>query len=453
MFYALILLCLMGLVVWLSYYLGRLMRVGGTFRGGYYLGLLGVTFCVPVLVAVLLWRWDVSIFLLKFLGDGEVLLPGVNEDILEIWLYSKVIAGSGVGMLPGVDEVMLADLESRLLGLYGLVSVVGGVLLVVLGFCGVLGGMRRLYLGKEALVLSEGLVLKLLRCGSVVAIATSFLIVFSLVFESWKFFRYVSLGDFFLGLHWEPQLLFESEGEVEKEVFGILPVLWGTLAIAMIAMMIAIPIGLLSAIYLNGYAGVRVRSWVKPILELLAGIPTIVYGFVAVLVVAPFFHRWGEQLGFSSEPNNALAAGVVMGMMIVPFVSSFADDALNEVSLSVKYASYALGATRGETMMRVMLPAAFPGIASGVLLAASRAIGETMIVVMAAGLVAKFSWSPFDGLTTITVQIVALLVGDTSFDGPKTLSAFALGLTLFFLTLILNVLAFWIMKRYREPLV
>ncbi|MDH3263026.1 MAG: phosphate ABC transporter permease subunit PstC, partial [Paracoccaceae bacterium] len=232
--------------------------------------------------------------------------------------------------------------------------------------------------------------------------------------------------------------------------FGWLPVILGTLVITVIALFVSVPIGLFTAIYLNEFASKRVRQVVKPVLEILAGVPTVVYGFFAVLTVAPAMRAFGADLGIPISPNTALAAGSVMAIMLIPFVSSFADDALAAVPSALREGSLALGATRGETMLKVLFPAAIPGIVGGVLLAVSRAIGETMIVVMAAGLIAKITINPLDSVTTVTVQIVTLLIGDTSFDNPKTLAAFALGMMLFIVTLGINILALRIVRKYRE---
>jgi phosphate transport system permease protein len=232
--------------------------------------------------------------------------------------------------------------------------------------------------------------------------------------------------------------------------FGWIPVLVGTLVITAVALVVAIPIGLYTAIYLSEFASPRARALTKPMLELLAGVPTIVYGFFAILVVAPLLRSTGASLGIGVSPNTALAAGGVMGIMLIPFISSFTDDAINAVPRSLRDGSLALGATRGETMMKVLFPAAIPGIVGGILLAVSRAIGETMIVVMAAGLIATLTINPLDSVTTVTVQIVTLLIGDTEFDNPKTLAAFALGLMLFLVTLLLNVIALRVVRKYRE---
>jgi len=230
----------------------------------------------------------------------------------------------------------------------------------------------------------------------------------------------------------------------------MLPVFLGTLVIATVAMLIATPIGLLSAIYLHEFANTRVRAVVKPVLEILAGVPTVVYGFFAILVIAPALRSFGADFGIPIASNTALAAGGVMGIMLIPFISSFADDALGAVPRSLRDGSLAVGATSAETVAKVLFPAAIPGIVGGILLAVSRAIGETMIVVMAAGLIAKMTINPLDSVTTVTVQIVTLLIGDTAFDNPKTLSAFALGMVLFLITLMINVAALRIVRKYRE---
>ena len=283
-----------------------------------------------------------------------------------------------------------------------------------------------------------------------VALATTLGIIVSLVSESLAFFRMVPVGEFLFGLRWEPQIAMRADQVAGAGAFGAVPVFVGTLLIAGIAMALAVPVGLLSAIYLVEYASPAVRAVVKPALEILAGVPTVVYGFFAVLIVAPAIRQAGTALGLATSPNSALAAGLVMGVMIIPFISSLADDALRAVPRSLRDGSLAMGATPGETMTKVLLPAALPGIAGGVLLALSRAIGETMIVVMAAGLIATMTLNPLDSVTTVTVQIAAMLVGDTAFDSPKTLAAFALGLVLFVTTLGLNTLGVAIVRRYRE---
>ena len=285
---------------------------------------------------------------------------------------------------------------------------------------------------------------------SIFAILITLGIVLSLIIEASRFFAMVPFSEFLFGLRWEPQIPLRADQVAGLGAFGAIPVFTGTLLIAAIAMFVATPIGLFTAIYLVEYADDRIRAVVKPIMEILAGVPTVVYGFFAVLIVAPAIRQFGGTLGIAVSPNSALAAGAVMGIMIIPFISSLSDDAINAVPSAMRDGSLALGATRGETMVRVLLPAAIPGIVGGILLGVSRAIGETMIVVMAAGLIASLTANPLDSVTTVTVQIVTLLIGDTEFDSPKTLAAFALGLVLFLVTLSLNVLALRIVRTYRE---
>jgi phosphate transport system permease protein len=297
---------------------------------------------------------------------------------------------------------------------------------------------------------TERVVTWLMIACSLIAILTTLGIVFSLLIEALRFFDRVSPLEFFFGLNWEPQIPIREGQVTAGGSFGAIPVFTGTLLISAIAMLVAIPIGLYAAIYLTEYAHPKFRAMVKPLLELLAGIPTVVYGFFAVLTVAPAMRNFGEMIGVPIAPNSALAAGAVMGVMIIPFVSSLSDDAIAAVPRSMRDGSYAMGATKGETITKVLLPAALPGIMGGVLLAVSRAIGETMIVVMAAGIIATLTANPFEPVTTVTVQIVTLLIGDQEFDNPKTLAAFALGLVLFVVTLALNVLALHIVRKYRE---
>ncbi|HEX9904369.1 MAG TPA: phosphate ABC transporter permease subunit PstC, partial [Propylenella sp.] len=284
----------------------------------------------------------------------------------------------------------------------------------------------------------------------VVAVLTTLGIIVSLLYEAIAFFRLVPPTEFFFGLRWEPQIAIRADQVAGAGAFGAVPVFLGTLVISFIAMLVAVPIGLFTAIYLVEYADDRVRAVVKPVMEMLAGIPTVVYGFFAVLTVAPAIREAGGLIGVATSPNSALAAGGVMGIMIIPFISSLSDDALKAVPRAMRDGSLAMGATRAETMTRVLVPAALPGIMGGVLLALSRAIGETMIVVMAAGLIATMTVNPLDAVTTVTVQIVTLLIGDTEFDNPKTLAAFALGLVLFVVTLFLNIVALRIVQKYRE---
>ncbi len=296
----------------------------------------------------------------------------------------------------------------------------------------------------------ERVIIASLFAGSTVAVLTTIGIVLSLAFESFRFFQMVSISDFLFGLHWSPQMAIRPGQVGASGSFGAVPLLAGTFLISAVALAVAAPVGLYSAIYLAEYASPRQRNVIKPALEILAGIPTVVYGFFAVIAVAPLLRQGGEAVGFAVSSESALAAGLVMGVMTIPFISSIADDAIVAVPLSLKEAALGLGATRSEMIRQVVIPAALPGIAGGMLLAASRVIGETMIVVMAAGLTANLTANPFEAVTTVTVQIVTLLTGDQEFDSAKTLAAFALGLWLFILTLALNVAALKIVKKYRE---
>lgn len=282
------------------------------------------------------------------------------------------------------------------------------------------------------------------------AVLTTLGIVFSVILETVRFFGRVPITEFLFGTTWSPQTALRADQVGADGAFGVIPLFTGTLLISAIALLVAVPTGLLSAIYLSEYAGKKVRSTIKPLLELLAGIPTVVYGFFAALTVAPFIRDLAESIGLEASSQSALAAGLVMGIMIIPFVSSLSDDVINAVPQSLRDGSLALGATQSETMKKVIFPAALPGIMGGILLAASRAIGETMIVVMAAGLAANLTANPLDSVTTVTVQIATLLVGDQEFDSAKTLSAFALGMLLFIVTLALNVVALKIVRKYRE---
>lgn len=289
-----------------------------------------------------------------------------------------------------------------------------------------------------------------LIAASSVAVFTTLGILLSIVFEAMRFFSQVPVTEFLFGLNWSPQMAIRADQVGSSGAFGAVPLFAGTLLISGIAMAVAVPIGLMIAIYLSEYARPAMRRSIKPLLEVLAGIPTVVYGYFAALTVAPMLRGFGDSLGLSVASESALGAGLVMGIMIIPFVSSLSDDVINAVPQSLRDGSLGLGATRSETIRRVVLPAALPGIVGAVLLAVSRAIGETMIVVMAAGLAANLTANPLESVTTVTVQIVTLLVGDQEFDSPKTLAAFALGLVLFVVTLMLNILALTVVRRYRE---
>jgi phosphate transport system permease protein len=296
----------------------------------------------------------------------------------------------------------------------------------------------------------ERLIMILLIAASTVAVLTTIGIVLSLVVETVRFLQIVPFTDFVFGLHWSPQTAIRTDQVGASGGFGAVPLLVGTFLISAVALSVSGPVGLFAAIYLAEYASTSQRAFIKPALEVLAGVPTVVYGFFAAIVVAPILRQGGGAIGLNVASESALAAGLVMGVMTIPFVSSIADDAISAVPSALREAALGLGSTRSEAITGVILPAALPGIAGGILLAASRVIGETMIVVMAAGLTANLTLNPLEAVTTVTVQIVTLLTGDQEFDSAKTLSAFALGLLLFTITLFLNLIAQRIVKVYRE---
>ena len=331
-------------------------------------------------------------------------------------------------------------------------STIGGGILVLIALAGAAFALRRGSPQFRARTGVERWLMAVLIAASLIAILTTLGILLSLMFESLRFFKLVPATDFLFGTQWSPQTAMRADQAGSSGAFGSIPLFWGTIFIgAIIAMIVAIPLGLMSAIYLTQYAHPTVRSWMKPILEILAGVPTVVYGYFAALTVAPVVRDFGISLGVSSASSeSALAAGLVMGIMIIPFISSMADDSIAAVPQAMRDGSLAMGATKSETIRKVVLPAALPGVVGGVLLAVSRAIGETMIVVMAAGLAANMTANPFASVTTVTTQIVQLLTGDQEFDSAKTLAAFALGLALFLITLILNLIALTVVRRYRE---
>lgn len=323
-----------------------------------------------------------------------------------------------------------------------------GIAILLAFACGVFALSRSNPRFRARTRVERGMMLILLLA-SLIAILTTLGIFLSLFWESLRFFAVVPVTDFLFGTHWSPQVIDPAD---PGKSLGAVPLFWGTFFIgAVIAMLVAIPFGLMSAIYLTQYAAPRVRAWVKPMLEILAGVPTVVYGYFAALTVAPAVRDLAVMLGMPfASAESALAAGLVMGVMIIPFVSSLADDSIAAVPTAMRDGSLAMGATNSETIAKVLLPAALPGVVAGVLLAVSRAIGETMIVVMAASGAANITLNPFESATTVTKQIVDLLTGETEFDSPKTLAAFALGLTLFVITLLLNIVALRVVKRYRE---
>lgn len=373
-------------------------------------------------------------------------LPEERRDLLVNDI--KNLASGGISSQAAAPALTAAAQRYRSLRQIGFASL--AVLVLVLALGGAWWAWRRVRPELAAIAKVETAIKAFLLLGSLVAIFTTVGIVLSLLFEALRFFGRVSLAEFLFGLNWSPQTALRADQVGSSGSFGAVPLFTGTLLISGIAMVVAVPVGLFSAIYMSEYAQARVRNVLKPLLEILAGIPTVVYGFFAALTVAPLLRGWGESVGLDVASESALAAGAVMGIMIIPFVSSISDDVISAVPKGLREASYGLGATQSETIRRVVLPAALPGIVGGILLAVSRAIGETMIVVMAAGLAANLSANPLEAVTTVTVQIVTLLVGDQEFDSAKTLSAFALGLVLFVVTLIFNVVALHVVRKYRE---
>jgi len=416
------------------------------FHGAFAVCLSGL----PAIVFALLWS----------LLQGRVIeaivvarLPADQAGSLDAGALSLTVAeirSIAAGNIFGAPEPWKIAAAESLNGLRATADMALFVAVLVILAVGLMLARTRVSAAFRARQAVERVLSGFMICCALVAILTTLGIIVSLIYESLRFFDKVPVQEFLFGLNWEPQIPIRADQVAGAGAFGWIPVLVGTLVITVVALVVAIPIGIYTAIYLNEFASPRTRALAKPALELLAGVPTIVYGFFAILVVAPLLRSTGASLGIGVSPNTALAAGGVMGFMLIPFISSFSDDALSAVPRSLRDGSLALGATRGETMMKVLFPAALPGIVGGILLAVSRAIGETMIVVMAAGLIATLTINPLDSVTTVTVQIVTLLIGDTEFDNPKTLAAFALGLMLFLVTLALNVIALRVVRKYRE---
>ncbi|CAK8713773.1 Phosphate transport system permease protein [Candidatus Electrothrix aarhusensis] len=419
-------------------------------RPAYY-GLLTAFWCgIPGLLLYLFWLtasdWVLTGFVLRTLPADMRNLSGDQLNLLLNDLQNLV---AGHVAASDIDPAMqaAADFYHRLEFISSVALALVILTASIVAFAVV---YRRIQPALRARNHVERIIRYALIACSTLAIFCTIGIVLSVLFESIRFFQQIPVSDFIFGLKWSPQMAMRADQAGSSGSFGAIPVMAGTFMITAIAMFVAVPVGLLSAVYLSEYAGNTFRAVVKPLLEILAGIPTVVYGFFAALVVSPFIRQTGTLIGLDVSSESALAAGLVMGIMIIPFVSSLSDDVINAVPQSLRDGSYGLGATKNETVMQVVLPAALPGIVGGVLLAVSRAIGETMIVVMAAGLSARLTANPLEAVTTVTVQIVTLLVGDQEFDSPKTMAAFALGLLLFIVTLILNVIALHIVRKYRE---
>ena len=412
--------------------------------------------------------WYVALWVvvpaLAFLLFYEIISEGLIRSVLSTRLSTETLAlpkdrldvffsnayKIAFGGTPSVTNAELTAVAQSMRRISGSLSVafgVGAIALATLGYF-----LSRSQLGRDfrARNAVEGYVRGIMIVASAIAILTTMGIVLSLLFETLKFFSNYSPIDFLFGTQWSPQVAIRAEQIGQSGAFGALPLFAGTFLIMAIAMLVAIPVGLGSAIYLSEYAGTRARLYIKPILELLAGIPTVVFGFFALLTVAPIIRSLGTSIGLDVSAQSALAAGLVMGIMIIPFISSLSDDVINAVPQALRDGSYAMGATKSETIARVVIPAALPGIVGSVLLALSKALGETMIVTMAAGQNANLTLNPLDMVTTVTVQIVTLLTGDQEYDSPKTHAAFALGFVLFFVTLILNIIALRVVQKYRE---
>ena len=412
---------------------------------GYYTALWSL---LPPLALVFLWiAFETSVINNMVLAS----LPGANSNMpseLKGLLINDL--NNALGGNYGDAKPELKDSVEYLRSLKIRSNWLLSFLAISLALLGVFFGRSHITKEHRARNQVERTVMAFLVGSSLIAILTTLGIVLSVLFESIRFFDKVPITDFLFGLQWSPQIAMRADQAGSAGAFGAVPLFTGTLLISSIALIVAVPIGLMSAIYLAEYASLKFRSVAKPLLEILAGIPTVVYGFFAVLTVAPFIRELGTDLGLNVSSESALAAGLVMGIMIIPLVSSLSDDFINAVPQSLRDGAYALGATQSETIRQVVIPAALPGIVGGILLAASRAIGETMIVVMAAGLAANLTANPLEAVTTVTTQIVTLLVGDQEFDSPKTLAAFALGLVLFLVTLVLNIIALHIVRKYRE---
>jgi phosphate transport system permease protein len=404
---------------------------------------------LPGLLVVLLWllgaSWSLDRIVLAEAPPG--LLDGGEARVA---LFLNDVKNLASGNIASADDPALLAAAQRYEHLRRVAFVLATALAAVLSLAGGAVALRAVRPEFAARVRVERLLNAVLMACSTIAVLVTIGIVLSLVFETVRFFRAVPLSEFLFGLHWSPQTALRADQVGSSGSFGAVPVFVGTLLITLVSMLVAVPVGLLSAVYMTFYADRRVRAVAKPVLEVLAGIPTVVYGFFAALVVAPVVRGAGGALGLDVASESALAAGLVMGVMIIPFISSLSDDAITAVPRSLVEGSYGLGATRSETIRLVILPAALPGIVSACLLAVSRAVGETMIVVMAAGLAANLTLNPLAAVTTVTVQIVSLLTGDQEFDSAKTLSAFALGLVLFVVTLALNLVALRTVRKYRE---
>ncbi|MCD6073666.1 MAG: phosphate transporter permease [Rhodospirillales bacterium] len=442
----------------LAYQYGRrraLGLVGGKARElhslpGYHGAYVALWCLLPAAIFAILWIVIEPIVVRQVIaGSLAQTQPGLTGSALDLALNEihslSINAFAYASATPEKQALVARYRELQWIGTVAMASVA-----LVLVAVGLFYGSKAIAPRLRARQAVERVVMWAMVGCATIAILTTIGIISSLLFEAMRFFQFVSPIDFLFGLHWSPQIAMRADQVGSTGAFGAVPVFAGTLLITAISMAVAVPIGLMSAIYMAEYSSKKFRAWVKPLLEILAGVPTVVYGFFAALTVAPFIRDLGHSVGLDVASESALAAGVVMGIMIIPFVSSLSDDVINAVPQSLRDGAYAMGATKSETIRQVVIPAAFPGIVGSIMLAVSRAIGETMIVVMAAGMAANLTANPFAAVTTVTVQIVTLLIGDQEFDSPKTLAAFALGLVLFVVTLCLNIIALTVVRRYRE---
>ena len=417
---------------------------------GYY---LAIWCAIPAFIIFSLWAiFEPTIVKLLILSD--YLNQGYLDDELNL-IYEKTKALSR-GQFTGEITPFIKASAEKYLSLRSIAQSSKVVIVLSAIIASVAYAYKRISSNSRTREPVEKFLNAVLFTASLAAILTTVGIVFSLIFQTIDFFKVIPLFDFVFGTHWYPAKAFVRDSSealdptMYSDTFGAVPIFAGTFFIAFIAMCVAIPIGLMSGIYLAEYASYKVRQYAKPLIEILAGIPTVVYGFFAALTVGPFLKELGTSMGLEVSAESALAAGGVMGIMIIPFISSLSDDVITSVPQSLRDGSYAMGATKSETIKRVIFPAALPGIVGSILLGVSRAIGETMIVVMASGLAANLTLNPLESTSTITAQIVVILIGDQAFGDPKTQAAFALGMSLFLVTLCLNIVALKVVKKYRE---
>ncbi len=416
-------------------------------RPGYHGALVAAWAVIPVLLVLAIWALSSGTLTRSYITSmlpAEVVEAGGGTLVGAIQRVRAIASGVGVAGEVQDWERVAGESLARFQFYSKLIAVVAAA---TLGVLGLVAARKRIAPRLRARNQVERLIGGLLIFCSTVAILTTIGIVASLIVETLRFFSFVSPVDFFFGTVWNPRFATTGAGAGS---YGLLPLLWGTIMVTAIALLTAVPIGLMTAIYLSQYATPRVRNTVKPIVEILSGIPTIVYGFFALVTVGPWLSSAGAAIGLNVNATSALTAGLVMGVMIIPFISSLSDDVIRQVPSAMRDGALGLGATKSETIRNVIIPAALPGIVGAVLLAVSRAIGETMIVVLAAGNAPILRADPTQPISTITVTIVNQLTGDSDFASPQSLVAFALGLTLFIITLCLNVGALYIVRRYRE---